>query len=405
MGIYLNPGNENFKMALNSKIYVDKSALISYTNSVLKTEQRFVCVSRPRRFGKSMTANMLCAYYGKNVDSDPLFQKLSISSCESYRKCLNQYNVIFLNMQTFLGRTESISEMITLIRKSLLRDLRKAFPDVDYLSSEDLIGVLLDICTQTSESFIFIIDEWDCIFLEHKSDYDSQKAYLDFIRGLLKDQSYVALAYMTGILPVKKYGSHSALNMFDEFSMANPGPLAEFVGFTEAEALRLCAAWHMDPEEMKKWYDGYYFESVGHIYNPRSVVSAMLNQQYDNYWNKTETFEALLDYIRLNYDGLQDAVTELLSGGRREINTATFSNDMTSFHSADDVLTLLIHLGYLGYDMRTREVFIPNSEISSEFCNAVTAAGWDRVAKAIRESDALLTATLDKNEKPAYYSH
>ena len=187
----------------------------------------------------------------------------------------------------------------------------------------------------------------------------------------MKDKQYVALAYMTGILPIKKYGTHSALNMFDEFSMTNPKQLAEFVGFTESEVRELCCQYGMDFEETKRWYDGYRFENLEHVYSPRSVVSAMLSRSFDSYWNQTETFEALRDYIALNYAGLKDTVIELLAGSSKKINTSKFTNDMTTFKSADDVLTLLIHLGYLGYDYTAQEVFIPNSEVASEFYNAV----------------------------------
>ena len=397
MGIYLNPGNENFKMAKNSKIYVDKSELIAYTNSVLRTEQRYLCVSRPRRFGKSMTANMLSAYYSKDVDSAELFETLKISQNPSFQQNLNKYNVIFLNMQNFLSRTNDVTKMQLLIEKSVLRDLIKAYPEVDYLDPTDLVCTLLDIYTETSDSFIFIIDEWDCIFREYETDTEAQKLYLEFIRHLLKDQSYVSLAYMTGILPIKKYGSHSALNMFDEFSMANPGPLAPFVGFTDEEVKALCDKYHMDFEEIKHWYDGYHLGNSINIYNPRSVVSAMLTQSYDNFWNKTETFEALRNYIVMNYDGLKDSIIELLAGARKKINTNTFSNDMTTFHSADDVLTLLVHLGYLGYDFSSKEVFIPNSEISSEFYSAISSTTWGTIIDALKKSELLLNATLNKN--------
>ena len=397
MGIYMNPSNENFKMALNSQIYVDKTELIAYTNQVLKTEQRYICVSRPRRFGKSMAANMLAAYYCRENDSAPLFEGLSISNKASFNEHLNKYNVIFLNIQSFLSRTHDILKMISLIKKSVLRELFKAFPDIDYLDKEDLVSSLLDIYAEKTEPFIFIIDEWDCIFREYKSKTDDHKVYLDFIRNLLKDQSYVALAYMTGILPIKKYGSHSALNMFDEFSMTNPGPLASCAGFTESEVLGLCEKYSMDYEKIRHWYDGYCFEKTMHIYSPRSVVSAMLTKSYDNFWNKTETFEALRDYILLNYKGLKDAIIELLAGARVKVNTNTFTNDMTTFSSADDVLTLMIHLGYLGYQMHTKEVFIPNFEIASEFCNAVESAGWEQIITSIRNSETLLKATLQKD--------
>lgn len=397
MGIYLNPGNHSFQMSLNSKIYVDKSGLISYTNSVINTAQRFVCVSRPRRFGKSVAAEMLAAYYGKGTDSDRQFCNLHIATDKSYHDHLNQYPVIFLNIQQFLSQAESVSSLKKLLEKSLLWELLEEYPGLHYFDPSSLVSVLQTISSKMSSGFIFIIDEWDCIFREYKHDTDSQKLYLDFIRSLLKDQAYVALAYMTGILPIKKYGSHSALNMFDEFSMTNPGPLASFVGFTDNEVKELCTAYQMDYDEVRRLYDGYCFEGTTHIYSPRSVVSAMLTKSYDHFWNKTETFEALRDYIILNFKGLKDIVTELLAGAHRQINTSTFINDMTTFSSADDVLTLLIHLGYLGYDFRTAEVFIPNSEIAAEFCNAIESAGWDNITDAIKKSEDLLSATINKD--------
>lgn len=397
MGNHLNPGNTLFQMSLNSKIYIDKTRLISYTNSVINTPQRFICVSRPRRFGKSVTAEMLAAYYGKNIDSSSQFHNLSIARDASYQKHLNQYNVIFLNIQKFLSQTHDISKMNTLIEKYLIHELLRDYPNIDYFDDTSLIGCLMDVFTAAKIPFVFIIDEWDCIFREYKTDTESQKLYLDFLRSVLKDQPYAALAYMTGILPIKKYGTHSALNMFDEFSMTNPGPLASFVGFTEDEVKALCITYNMDFEEVKRLYDGYCFEGTTHIYNPRSVVSAMLTRSYDNFWNKTETFEALRDYIVLNYRGLRDTVTELLAGTRKKINTTAFTNDMTTFSSADDVLTLLIHLGYLGYDFKKKEVFIPNSEIASEFCNAVESARWENVTDAIKKSDALLAATINRD--------
>ncbi len=411
MGRYLNPGNILFETALNSQIYVDKTNLITYTNKVLKSEQRYVCVSRPRRFGKSMAANMLASYYGRGVDSKSQFEHLKISEDASFERHLNQYNVIFLNMQEFLSRTHDIEKMILQIEKSMLKDLKRAYPNVDYLEEDDLINVLYDIHAESKIPFVFIIDEWDCIFREKKSDAHAQKIYLDFLRNLLKDKAYVILAYMTGILPIKKYGSQevnsaesgrearldgSALNMFDEFSMTNPKQLAEFVGFTETEVRELCTQYNMDFDETKRWYDGYRFENVDHVYSPRSVVSAMLSRCFDNYWNQTETFEALKEYIELNYAGLKEIVIELLSGGSKKINTSKFTNDMKTFKNADDVLTLLIHLGYLGYDYALQEVFIPNSEVAGEFYNAVEDAGWEDVVKSISASDRLLKATWNK---------
>ena len=259
--------------------------------------------------------------------------------------------------------------------------------------------MLQEIYREYKIPFVFIIDEWDCIFRENKNDMEAQKKYLDFLRNLLKDRNYVGLTYMTGILPIKKYGSHSALNMFDEFSMTNPGALAEYVGFTENEVKTLCKQFDMSFQDTKCWYDGYFFEKIGHVYNPRSVVSAMLSHSFDNYWNKTETFEALRDYIVMNYKGLKEAIIELLAGKRLAIDIGSFNNDMTTFSSADDVLTLFIHLGYLGYDFSRKEVFIPNSEITTEFITSIRDAGWQEVITAIRNSEELLQATWKLENK------
>ena len=293
-------------------------------------------------------------------------------------------------MQDFLSENSDIEDMQNAIEEAVLWDLQEEYPDIHYYKTDNLIRSLMDIYKAVNVPFIFIIDEWDCIFRENREDRNAQKIYLDFLRKLLKDKRYVALAYMTGILPIKKYGSHSALNMFDEFSMTNPKQLAEFVGFTESEVRELCTRYGMDFEETRRWYDGYHFQNVEHVYSPRSVVSAMLSRSFDNYWNQTETFEALRDYIVLNYAGLKDTVIELLAGEHKKIETGSFSNDMTTFSTADDVLTLLIHLGYLGYDFSTKEVFIPNSEIASVFVAAIQGAGWENVVRAVKKSDNLL---------------
>lgn len=399
MGSYLNPGNEKFFEACNSEIYVDKTELICYTNSVLRTNNKYLCVSRPRRFGKSMAANMLTAYYSKGCNSKELFQPYRISSEETFEKYCNQYNVIFLNIQEFFSRTHSIESMLELLCGRVLREILRAYPDVDYYDKKDLIGSMQDIYDETGEPFLLVIDEWDCIFRECKPEKEAQKQYLDFLRDFLKDKAYIHLVYMTGILPIKKYGTHSALNMFDEYSMLDQGELVKYVGFTEKEVQILCKKYQMDFEETKQWYDGYVLDHNFHIYNPRSVVRAMLTHRYNNYWNQTETFEALRDYLVMNYDGLKTIIIELLAGNQKEICVGTFSNDMTTFTSADDVLTLLVHLGYLGYHFETKEIYIPNTEVETEFINAIQNARWDEVIQAIDISEQLLNATWNMDEE------
>lgn len=257
-----------------------------------------------------------------------------------------------------------------------------------------LVTALEEVYAKTKATFVVIVDEWDCIFREKKNDSAAHAKYLDFLRDLLKDQPYVKLAYMTGILPIKKYGTHSALNMFNEYSMTDAGDVAEFIGFTKNEVNELCNKYNMDFEEVSYWYDGYSLENNFHIYNPRSVVECVSRKQFRSYWTRTETYEALQIYIDMNYDGLKESIVGLLAGERYLIDPEDFANDMTTFHTKNDVLTLLVHLGYLTYNFDTEEVRIPNEEIRREFKRAMKAPKWSNVIKTIDESSRLLEATL-----------
>lgn len=398
MGLYLNPGNEEFRnAAIHSKIYVDKTEMIKFTNSQLFGEHKNICVSRPRRFGKSMAANMLVAYYSKGCDSKELFENFKIADDSSFKEHLNKYNVIHLNIQQFLGRTETIHEMLELLSRKVTRELKREFADVTYYE-EDLVSVIEEIYAQTHSFFVFIIDEWDCIFRVKGEDTEAQKLYLNFLRGLLKNQPYCILAYMTGILPIKKYGEHSALNMFDEYSMTNQRELAEFTGFTEEEVQSLCVSYGMPYDRMKQWYDGYDLKGI-QIYNPRSVVMSLLGHDFDSYWTKTETYEALKKYIQMDMYHLKALITQLISGSHIRINPDKFQNDMSTFASVDDVFTLLVHLGYLTYDFENKTVSIPNQEVQKEFINCIEDGGWEPVMDAIRNSETLLQATIDGKEE------
>ena len=224
--------------------------------------------------------------------------------------------------------------------------------------------------------------KWDCVFRLAKNRKEKQEEYLDFLRGLFKGAEYVDLAYMTGILPIKKYGTHSAVNIFEEYSMVEAGDLAEFFGFTEKEVLDLCSQRNVDFPELKRWYDGYVLNGI-HIYNPKSVVDVMKRGEFKSYWTQTETYEALKVYIDMNFDGLKEAVIEMLGNGRCKIDPTTFQNDMVTFKTKDDVLTLLVHLGYLSYDGTAESVFIPNHEIAKEFLNAADGSGWVGLTEAL----------------------
>lgn len=407
MGIFVNPGNEKFQSALRSPIYVDKTGLLAYTNSVIGTEQRCICVSRPRRFGKTMTASMLEAYYSKGCDSRRLFQGLEIAGTEDFETHLNCYNVIQVDMNVFLNRrilsSDEISDgmrAVSLFHEEVIRELKGLYTECVTDLDTDLPTVLWKIYEKTGEMFIIMIDEWDALFREYREDERAQKEYLKLLRGLFKDEAskyFLKLGYITGILPIKKYGTQSAMNNFDEFTMINPGALSEYVGFTETEVKKLCTEYQMDFEETKRWYDGYAFRRVSHVYNPNSIVKAMLFGEFDSYWTRTETYETLRDYIILNFDGLKDEIVKMIAGGRCKVNPGKFQNDMVSLKNKDDVLSLLIHLGYLAYDMDRKEVYIPNDEIRDEFGIAVEESGWQDVISLLKESDQLLQATLRKD--------
>lgn len=386
MGTYVNPGNTSFRRALQSKIYVDKTEMLEYMNEVLGTEQCCICVSRPRRFGKSMTAGMLAAYYDRSCDSEKLFRNLKISRKADYKTYLNKYDVIHLDITSFRRPKESSLDILNRLNQEVIAELRTEYPDAVSVDTFYLPHALAEINKNTGASFVIIIDEWDAIFREDKYGTEAQTEYVELLRGLFKGEpskKFIKLAYLTGILPIKKYGTESALNNFDEFTMVNADYLAEYTGFTEREVLDLCRKHNMDFQELKRWYDGYVLDYDLHVYNPKSVVDSIRRRRVANYWTKTETYESLKSYIMMNLDGLKDAVIRMIAGDRLKVNINTFENDMTSFQSRDDVLTVLIHLGYLAYDRDRREAYVPNEEIRTAFSDAIQMSNWTQVIETI----------------------
>lgn len=408
MGIYLNPGNEQFTVSVNSELYVDKTELIKYTNSRIGKDRPLICSSRPRRFGKTMAVTMLSAYYSKGCNSENLFAGLKISQNEFFKVHLNKYNVIFLDIQWMYGnaleemRRNSFVEVVSYIQEQVISELRKEYPECVLDTDISLPSVLAKINAKTKEQFIIIIDEWDCLFREDKNNENLQKEYINLLRGLFKGApsgAFLKLAYITGILPIKKYGTQSALNNFREHTMVSPRQMAEYVGFTETEVKAICKGHAMPFKEMQRWYDGYYFEKIGHIYSPNSVIEAVDSGEFGNYWSGTETYESLMTYIAMDFDGLRQLIVDMLGGQECSIDVESFQNDITSFNSADDVITLLIHMGYMAYDSKVKKAFIPNDEVRSVFLRAIRNNGWEEVMKAISASEALLKATFAMDEK------
>ncbi len=401
MSKFINLGNTDFASVRKDE-YVDKSQLIAYVNSVLGTQRKFLCVTRARRFGKSLAAKMLCAYYDHLSDSRSFFQDLKIAKDPSFEAHLNQYPVIYLDASVFTTNLKSQSgQIVHEMNDALSQELIEIFPDVQINGADSLPAQLLTVVEHTHKQFIFIIDEWDAICREI-GDEDVMRQYVDWLRSMFKT-SYTdrifAGVYMTGILPIKQYNTESALNNFEEFSMVNPGPLAGYFGFTKDEVKALSRKYHMDADEIQTWYDGYQIGTMAEIYNPYSVMRAMQRQSIESYWVATTTYEGLKNYIIMNFDGLRDAIGALLVGKEERVDVLRFTNDIHYLNSRDAVLALLIHLGYLSYNRENRTCRIPNQEVRQEFERTIQDAGWGVIANAINSSEQLLKETLSGNEE------
>ena len=399
MGRFVNPDNSAFQVALNSRIYVDKTGLIEYTNSVLDTTNAYICNSRPRRFGKSYAANMLAAYYSKGAESEQMFSGLEISKNTDFKKHLNKYDVIHIDIQWFLTNCDDADNVVPFITKSVLDELREIYPEFLPLEVTTLPDALSRIKNCTEQKFVVIIDEWDVLIRDVAANKKVQSDYINFLRGMFKGTEptkYIQLVYLTGILPIKKEKTQSALNNFDEFTMLQADELAPYIGFTENEVSMLCEKYERDFDKVKKWYDGYLLNEY-QVYNPKAVVSIMTKERFRSYWSETASYDAIVPLINMNYDGLKTAIIEMLSGAEVKVNTATFQNDTEDIKSKDDVLTYMIHLGYLGYNETRKTAFVPNEEIRQELTTAVERKTWNEMLVFQQESENLLDATLDLN--------
>lgn len=394
MGIFVNPNNSAFQVALNSEIYVDKTKLLSYTNKVLGTKEGLICNSRPRRFGKSTTADMLAAYYSRGCNSEKMFEGLEISGASDFHTHLNHYEVIRIDMQWCRTSAKTAAATVSYIEKNIIRELHEVYPKV--FLPQSLPDALAAVNKKTGQKFIVIIDEWDCLIRDEAENTEVQEEYVTLLRGLFKGSTpteFIHLAYLTGILPIKKIKTQSALNNFDEFTMLDAGILSPYVGFTENEVKILCNKFGRDFTEVKRWYDGYLLQTE-HIYNPKAVVSVMMRGSFKSYWSMTGTYESILPLISMDFDGLKTDIIKMLSGDPVKVEVSSFQNDMVTFQDKDDVLTLLIHLGYLAYNEERQTTYIPNEEIRSEFAKATKRKKWNELTELYMKSDDLLRATL-----------
>lgn len=416
MGIYLNPGNAGFLEAVQSE-YVDKTRLISLINKSIGTKNKLICISRPRRFGKSYAAQMLSAYYDCSVDSRSIFDELEISDDATYQFHINSYNVISLDVSGFVSECiqtgKDLIGIPEMISASVKAEVVELFPELS--ETKNLSECLLKFTELSGKKIVFIIDEWDDPVREAKDNPEAQRRYFGLLRSWFKNNNFtprvVAAAYMTGILPIKKDGTESAVSDFREYSITEPGEFATFTGFTEKEVQELCNKYHRNFQTIKDWYDGYYVGKESSVYNPYSVMSAVESGIIKSYWKKTSAAETLITYIDLDEDGLQEDIARLIAGETIEVNTYSFKNDVENFASKDDVLTLLIHLGYLSYyeeydynltDADSKPVGytkIPNEEVRLEFEQILKKTKHQKLIDLVKASDQLLKETIAGNEE------
>ena len=401
MGIYINKGNNAFRNIVRQE-YVDKTSLIPLINATIDTESRYSCVTRCRRFGKSMAAKMLCAYYDKSCSSRELFRGLKAENDPSFEAYLNKYYVISIDMTDFTTKYRGERDIVKRMQNHVADDILEVFPEIIVKEDDDLMDILYRVYQSTGERFVMIIDEWDAILREMGTDEDITTTYVDLLRRLFKgsgSDDVFAAAYLTGILPIKRYNTESALNNFCEYSMIDPAFLASCYGFTDEEVQTLAERHGASMESLKLWYDGYKIGCETSIYNPYSVMKALQRRSCRSYWTTTGAYDSVITYIQMNFDGLKDDIIRMLAGERVYVNTSKFQNDLRIVRSKNDVLTVLIHLGYLAYDEDKRQCYVPNKEVADEFLNAVEDTSWSRLVDAITASQNLLESTIAGNEQ------
>ena len=401
MGIYVNPSEALLRMSVNSKIYVDKSMILHELNQLLNTEDRFICVTRPRRFGKTMAGNMISAYYSKKANSRPILEKLKFAQSPDFETHLNAFNVIKFDVNGFYSNSNHDEDIVPLFTTEIREELMNEFPDCGIKDSDTLDKCITHVYAKTGEQFIVIIDEYD-VLVREQVKASIFNPYLSFLNGMFKNADIApafALVYLTGVLPIVRDKVQSKLNLFREYTMTESRQLTEYVGFTEDETQALCVQYSMDFEECRRWYNGYkmtYRNGSFDIYNPHSVVQAMENNEFDDYWPKTGSYDSIKIYISMNFEGIKDDVKAMIAGERIDVNIKKYINTLTDFYSKDDVYTYLIHLGYLAYDRANKQCYIPNHEIRSEWINAIEDdKSYAEAIRIVKNSKVLLDKTVE----------
>lgn len=393
--MYLNTERplENYKNLFNSKYFVDKSLILNDINELINTSEKFLCITRPRRFGKTSIADMLSSYYCKAFDSSSIFNSLNIKDSEGYEENLNKHNVISISFSEITDYVHTYKEYMDNIINTLKEEIITEFN----IKNVDTTYSLKKILRMSGEKFIFIIDEWDYIFNNHLFE-ENQNDFLEFLRNIFKDEAYISLCYMTGILPIKKYSTGSALNMFDEYTMLSDTLFNEYFGFTESEVKVLCNKQNkIKFDELREWYNGYINEGVK-LYNPRSVVKALKNRKCKNYWTSTGAMNEVLKYLKYNILDVKNDVIKMVAGEEIKIKiNEEFRAGQTPPKTRKEIYSAMIVLGFLSYN--NGYLKIPNEELMMEFEKALEDNSFGEVSKLIACSDKILEATLKSDAK------
>ena len=402
-----------FRGRYEGSYFVDKSDILVKLNKVIgKVDEQYICITRPRRFGKTVMTNLISSYYAKGLPSKEIFDNLKISENEDYEKHLNQHNVISLYMSDMPFECDSYKDYIRFYNKKITWDLQKAFPQCDITEENGPWNNFYNIFQETGETFIFILDEWDSVFHNEMFTESDRRNYLDFLKNLLKDRPYVELAYMTGVLPIKKYSSGSELNMFDEFYFPTDTIYDTFFGFTEEEVKDLCQrnqknGGPIEYEQLAEWYNGYYTSDGKRLYNPRSINKALSQNTVKDYWTETGPGTEILGLVKNNIDAVKEDILKMVSGEKVMMASDDFSTSLHTIETKEDIYSVMIIYGFLSY--YDGYLTIPNKEIMKKFQKVLKDNSMGYIAKLAQNSNVMLEATLagdtEKMEEILEYVH
>ncbi|MCI6018966.1 MAG: ATP-binding protein [Clostridiales bacterium] len=404
MGIYINSitAYTLYKSETTKPYFIDKTMMLKELFPLVEEGSNYLCITRPRRFGKTVMANMIASFFSKGRDSDEIFRKLQIYQDKDYQKYINQYTVIHIMFNDLPRKCNSYEAYIGRIEDVLIKDLKKEYPDLLINTQEAIWDILLEVHAEKQEQkFIFVLDEWDFILHQNFVTEEDKAEYLLFLRNLLKDRPYVSLAYMTGILPIAKYSSGSELNMFAEFTITNEQRFSEYFGFTEREVDRLFERYlksdipkkRLTRDDLRVWYDGYHTCAGERLYNPRSIVLSLSNNNTGNYWTSSGPYDEIFYYIENNVADIRDDLVLMVSGMAVPAKIQEYAATSMNLQTRDEIFSAMVVYGFLTYE--NGRVMIPNKELMDKFSDVLRkepSLGY--VYRLAKESDRMLSATL-----------